>query len=169
MRTYIKIADKIASAASVLVEISVFVIMMLTVADVILRHTARISIVGVTEYSQMLMAIMLLAAGATAEDDSHVKVDIVYNIISRKAKHVCMVVTGFLSMFIAAGIASRAYYETARGIQDHVTYITLQWPQWPFYLIFAIAMTVLFFAALATILKEFQLIRNERREDKTNG
>ena len=66
MRVYLKIVGVIAHACRTLVEVAIIVIMLLTVADVLLRHIAHTTIMGVTEYSQMLMAIILLATCRTS-------------------------------------------------------------------------------------------------------
>lgn len=153
MRIYLKIAEWIAGACRLLVEAAIIVIMLLTVADVILRHTARITIMGVTEYSQMLMAIILLATASTALADGHIKVDILYNRLGRTMQKICVIFTCALSMAISAITAARAFFEVDRAIRDKVTYLTLGWPQWPFYMFFGIAMAALCLAALGVIFK----------------
>ena len=63
MRVYIKIAKVLSDICRYIVEVAIVVIMLLTVADVLLRLIIKHPIMGVSEYSQMLMAIILLAAG----------------------------------------------------------------------------------------------------------
>ena len=153
MRVYLKIVGVIAHACRTLVEVAIIVIMLLTVADVLLRHIAHTTIMGVTEYSQMLMAIILLATASTALSDGHIKVDILYNHLRRTMQKICVILTCIISMGISALTAARAFFEVNRAIRDKITYLTLGWPQWPFYLFFGIAMAALCLAALGVIFK----------------
>ena len=168
MRIYLKIAEMIAAACRILVEIAIVAIMLLTVADVILRHTIHTTIMGVTEYSQMLMAIILLATASTALSDSHIKVDILYNHLGKTRQSICVILTSILSMAISVITAARAFFETDRAIRDHITYLTLAWPQWPFYLLFGIAMAALCIAALGVIFKTIMEMRKKESGVKEN-
>ena len=163
MRIFIRAARVISAACSGLAQISIFGIMILTVIDVILRHTVKTAIVGVTEYSQMLMAIILLATAYAGMSDNHIKVDILMNHMPEKVQKVTSCFTSLLAAVISGLIGSRAYVEALRAFEDHQTYLTLGLVKWPFYLLYALAFTALFITAIALI---FQTIMNLRGTEK---
>ena len=109
----------------------------------------------------MLMSGILLATGYTGMQDGHVKVDIVYNAIPSAAKKTCVIVTSLFSAFISAVIASRSYMESVRALHEMQMFTTLQIVKWPFFLVFAISMTILCLAAIGIILKTILDIRRK--------
>lgn len=133
----------IIKAANVVVMISIIVVMLLTVADVLLRWILNVSIIGVTEYTQILMAIILLSTGATALHDGHIKVDIVMNHCSPRVQNICGTVALLLSLFISAMLTSSIFYEGVRAFQRQLKFTTLQIVKYPFYFAYALAMAVL--------------------------
>lgn len=161
MRTYIKIIQVIADIARYIVEIAIVIIMLLTVADVLGRLLLNTTILGVTEYSQMIMAIILLSAGFTAVQDGHIKVDIVMNAVSRTVQNICAIITWIFSAVIAGLLASSTYGFTARAFRDNQTFTTLGIVKWPFFLSFAIAMSILSLAAISLILKSLLETMND--------
>jgi len=165
MRTYIKIAKVIANIARYIVEAAIVFIMLLTVADVLSRLILNRSILGVAEFSQMLMAIILLAAGYTAIRDEHIKVDIVMNMLTEKAQKIFTIIASILSAGICGLIASRSYIEVARAIREHQTYVTLGFVKWPFFLMYALAMTVMAISAIAIVFEKII----ELKINKTGG
>lgn len=165
MHGFIKITQKISSVAQTIVMVAVVVIMLLTVTDVVLRHTVNIAIVGVTEYSQMLMAIIMLATGSTAMSDGHIKVDILMTHFSQKIQNIVAVATCALSGFISGCIAKQSYVAAMDAYESHLTYISLGIVKWPFYLMYGIALTVLCFAAVALVIKNIHLVLDGRKED----
>lgn len=164
MQGWIRFTRKIASVAQGIVMVAVVVIMLLTVCDVVLRHTVNIAILGVTEYSQMLMALIMLATGATAMEDGHIKVDIIMSRCSQRVQCVGGIITGLLSAFISGLIAVRYFQETVRAFHEHQTYTSLGLVKWPFFGIFAIALTVLCFAAVTLIAKNIYSLGEKGKE-----
>lgn len=163
MRVYIRIAKVIADIARYIVEAAIVVIMLLTVADVLMRLIFNHPILGVSEYSQMLMAIILLAAGYTAMQDGHIKVDLVMNKLSEKVQKIFTIIASILAAAIGGLIASRTYVEVARGIREHQTYVSLGIVKWPFYLMFALAMTVMTISAIAIVFEKIIELRGEQK------
>ncbi len=168
MQGFIKISEKISAIARTVVEIAILALMAVTVADVVLRHTVSISILGVTEFSQILMVIIMLAAGSTALQDGHIKVDILMNRCSRRVQYLAGVVTSLLSAVISLLMAIRAFAETGRAITEHQTYISLGLVKWPFFGMFAVSMAILTFAAVAVGVRNFHSLLDEMKGEGNN-
>ncbi len=164
MRIFIRAAHVISTIVSGLAQVSIFVIMLLTVLDVILRHTIKVAIVGVTEYSQMLMAIILLATAYAGMSDSHVKVDVLMEHVPEKGQKITACVTSLLSAVISAFIASRSFVEVGRAFREHQTYLTLGLVKWPFFLLFALAFSALCVTAIALILQNILELHQIKKE-----
>lgn len=167
MQMFIGFTNKLAAMARRVVEAAIIALMLVTVADVVLRHTVNVSIMGVTEFSQILMAVIMLATGATAMQDGHIKVDIVMNHCPKAVQYICAAITCALSAFISALISIRSFVETGRAFTEHQTYISLGIVKWPFYLIYAAALAILAFAAAALIVKYVHMLM-DGRGGKTN-
>ncbi len=165
MQGFIKITEKISAIARVVVEAAIIALMAVTVADVILRHTVSISILGVTEFSQILMVIIMLATGSTALKDGHIKVDILMNRCTMKVQYLVGIFTSLLAAFISLLMSMRAFAETGRAIREHQTYISLGLVKWPFFGMFAVSMGILAFAAVAVGIKNFHSLTDELKGD----
>ncbi|MCI6018669.1 MAG: TRAP transporter small permease [Clostridiales bacterium] len=164
MRGLIRITQKVASITQTIVMVAVVVIMLLTVTDVVLRHTVNIAIVGVTEYSQMLMAIIMLATGATAMSDGHIKVDILMSRCNSRVQNFVAVITCIFSAIISGLMAARSFQDTARSFTEHQTYTSLGLVKWPFFGMYAVSLTVLCLAAVALIVKYIHLLKDNEEE-----
>lgn len=138
-----KFIKGIVKGANALVMLAIMVIMLLTVADVLLRWIIKQPILGVSEYSQILMVVILLSTAATGLTDSHIKVDVVMNHCPKIVQQICELLTLTFSLFIGVMLSSGIIKEVIRAFSTDIRYTTLGIVKYPFYAIYALAMVVL--------------------------
>lgn len=163
MQVFIKTIRVLSDVSRYVVEAAVIIIMLLTVSDVVCRIFFNTAINGVTEYSQMLMSIILMATAYTAMGDLHIKVDIVMTALSKTVQKICIIITCGFSAVVAGLICSSAFSNAMRAMENNQTYTTLGIVKWPFFLLYAIAMGAL---CLATIALMLNIIVNKTIEQK---
>lgn len=167
----IKKIDKCLSAFTyalgILSGVGVIVIMLLTVADVIMRRVLLTSIIGSYEIVERLLLISVFGTFALAQTSrSHVHVTL---LVSRLPKALGMAVFGVLGLLstFAAGFCGYALIQ--QGIESFnlkTTTAVLQWPLYPFFYIAAFFTFVLAITILWDSVKSFIGIFNEEvRED----
>ena len=159
-----KIMMKLTQIARYIVMVAFVVMMLLTVVDVILRRFFSSPILGVTEYSQMVMVVILLAAACTAMEDSHIKVDILVRKFSPTAQNICELVTLTLSFFVSMLMASRAFQEGMNAIKSKLTFITVKVSKAPFFFLYGFGFFIL---CIAIIFLFVQAIK--RLKDRAKG
>ena len=147
-----KIIKKITAGARVLVMIAVVFMMMITVVDVILRKFFLSPILGVTEYSQMIMVVILLAAASTGMADGHIKVDLLTSRLSPKAQTVCEIITLVLTSGISLLMASSIAWAGIKAIRSGLKFLTIKISQAPFILLYALGMFVMCIAAICLLI-----------------
>ena len=130
-------------AARWVVMVAIVIMMVLTVLDVILRSFFKSPILGVMEYSQMIMVVILLAAASTAMVDKHIKIDILVSRFKPRAKAVCDLVTLAAAFVIAFLIGTRTVSSGIIAIQDELTFLTLGYSKAPFIFLYAAGMFAL--------------------------
>ena len=154
-----KIIKKITAASRILVMVAVVFMMMITVVDVILRKFFLSPIIGVTEYSQMIMVIILLAAASTGMADGHIKVDIVTNALPKKAQAVCEIITLVLTFVISMLMASSIGYAGYKAILSGLKFLTIKISQAPFILLYALGMFVMGIAVICLLIEAVRRLK----------
>lgn len=157
-----KVIKKITEGAKVLVMIAIVLMMMITVVDVVLRKFFASPILGVTEYSQMVMIVILLAAAYTGMADAHIKVDIVTNRLPKKAQDVLQIITLVLTLGISLILSSSITYAGINAFKMKLKFLTVKILQAPFILLYAMGIFVL---ALASICLIVEVIRRMKKHE----
>ena len=114
-----KIVRKITDYAKYIVMAAVVVMMLLTVVDVVIRKLLSSTILGVTEYSQMVMVIILLSTAFTAMNDNHIKVDIVTSHLPETGQHICEIVSLLLSLGMSAFMTGSAFLAGLDAVKNN--------------------------------------------------
>lgn len=154
-----KVIKKLTSAARVLVMVAVVFMMLITVTDVILRKFFLSPIIGVTEYSQMIMVVILLAAASTGMADGHIKVDLVTNMLPKKAQNICEIITLILTFITAMLMASSVAYAGVKAINTGLKFLTVKFPQAPFILLYALGLFVMGIAAICLLIEAIRRLK----------
>lgn len=148
-----KVVKRITTSARLLVMIATVSIMAITVVDVVLRKFFSSPIMGVPEYSQMLMVVILLGAASTGMNDGHIKIDILYNIFPKKMKAVCDMVTTGLSFAISLIIATRSLLEGVDAYGRGIYFLTVRVLRAPFYFVYSAAFLILCMALVVLFIE----------------
>lgn len=154
-----KVIKKITAAARVLVMVAVVFMMLITVVDVILRKFFLSPIIGVTEYSQMIMVVILLAAASTGMADGHIKVDLVTSHLSPKVQTICEIITLILTFGTAMLMASSVAYAGVKAINTGLKFLTVKFPQAPFILLYALGLFVMGVAAICLLIEAIRRLK----------
>ncbi len=157
-----KIIKKITEFARYLVMIAIVFMMLLTVTDVVLRRLFSSPILGVMEYSQMIMVVILLAAASTAMDDGHIKVDLVTSHLPQKVQDVLSIITLVLTFGTALLMATSALKAGLEAVQDNLTFLTVKFSQAPFIFLYALGLFVL---AISTICLIAEAVRRLKKHE----
>ncbi len=153
----------LVSAVSVLAGISLLILMLVTVADVILRAFFKTAITGSNELSVAIMVCAgFLGMAWCAFSDSHIKVDLLVCRLPLKTQKYFYVFNYILVFLISAFIS----LESFNGALD-VKFLgsesqLLGIPQYPFYIVVSfsyllMSITGLFFFIKATFIKEIDV------------
>lgn len=120
------------------------VMMLLTVADVILRYAFSRPIRGSLELTEYFMVIVVyLAVGWCATKKGHVKVDLLVSRFSPRTQAIFDSATCLLSLMICSLICWRGFVEFKAVWLVHRVSDVLGMPAYPFHLILAIGCGVL--------------------------
>jgi len=114
-------------------SVVLFLMMVLTILDVVLRKLASKSILGTVELSEfMLVAVVFFALAHTEVLDGHVKVDLILGRFSRRTQGIVDMCTQFICFVLSLLItwSSFTYSETMR-LSKEVTQDLLL-PKYPF-------------------------------------
>ncbi len=154
-----KVIKKITEGARVLVMVAVVLMMLLTVVDVILRKFFLSPILGVTEYSQMVMVVILLAAASTGMADGHIKVDLVTSHLSPKLQTVCDIISFILTFGISMLMATSIAYAGIKAVKNNLTFLTIKISQAPFIILYAIGMFVMAVAVICLLIEAVRRLK----------
>ncbi len=154
-----KVIKKITEGARVLVMVAVVLMMLLTVVDVILRKFFLSPILGVTEYSQMVMVVILLAAASTGMADGHIKVDLVTSRLSPKWQTVCEIISLILTFGISVLMATSIAYAGIKAVKNNLTFLTIKISQAPFIILYAIGMFVMAVAVICLLIEAVRRLK----------
>ncbi|HPV49632.1 MAG TPA: TRAP transporter small permease [Smithellaceae bacterium] len=124
----------------------IFILMILTAANVLLRKLTGISITGMTEISELMMIILVFFALAQAEImDRHVSVSLLTDRLTSGARKYLAVITSLANaLFYALITAAAIVYGSSLRLSGDVS-MDLQIPKYPFAYIIAFGAAVLSF------------------------
>ena len=129
--------------------ILIVALMLLMVAEVARRTFFNRSILGSTEWAQVLLVCNLSAFSASVLSNRQIKVDILTTRFKPKNKVILEIITLTLTFLTVALLSWQQFIYTMKSFNSHIFYNNINLPQWPFVAIFAFsygvaALTVLF-------------------------
>jgi len=158
-REKMKIIDGLISAARVVVMVATVLVMVLIVADVFLRWLFNSPILGVVEYSQLLMVVLLLATSTAAQEDSHIKIDILYKKFPPKVQAVCDIVTLTLSFCAAMLIATQAFSQGMTASRLGMRFVTIGIARSPFFFLYSAGLLLLCVSIVVLIIEAVRKLK----------
>jgi len=130
-------------------SVVLFLMMVLTILDVVLRKLASKSILGTVELSEfMLLTVVFFALARTETLDGHVKVDLILGRFSERTQGIVDMGTQFICFILALLMtwSSFTYSETMRLSREVTQDLLL--PKFPFIYIVGVGCLILSFTLL---------------------
>lgn len=134
-----------------------FLMMLLTVADVVLRATLNKPIIGATEIAeQMMVGIVFLGLGWCALQGKQIKVDLVVARYSPRTQRIIDLIIYFVGMNLVAIICWRTFMATLTVHEFGLTCAYIGLPKFPFYGLATFGWAVLFVAMASILVKRIK-------------
>ncbi len=153
------------AAASVLSMCSTVVVtamLLLVVADVVLRTFFNMPITGATEITQMMMVGMILGFAKSCLGRDNLRVDFVADMLPRKVQYVLDVATSVLCIGICGLLAWRTFENAMYTKSKNLVYLTLtNVPKWLFVLLLAVG----FAGGIIGFLLRIHKLHSDYREE----
>jgi TRAP-type C4-dicarboxylate transport system permease small subunit len=138
---------KISSYINAVAMATCFAMMLLMASDVVARFVFTSAILGAYELTENFMVVVVgLSFAYTQMKRRHICVDVLTNILPRKAQNVLECVCMLISAGLIGVFAYAQFLQTISVEQARTTSTVLRFSLWPFNLILAIGMTVFFIA-----------------------
>ena len=134
--------------------IFVSAMMLLMVAEVCYRTFFNRSIIGGTEWAQILLLLNMSSFGASILANRQVKVNILTSRFSPKAQVVFDIVILFLSALAIGALSAAQFGYAMTSFKQHVSYVNIPVPQWPFVAVFAMSYGVAAITALLLVVRK---------------
>jgi len=156
-----KVIKAIIKALTIMCGVLVCGMLLLVCADVFLRYVFKAPINGAIELEQMLNVTLMLALGTTVLAGNHIKVDIVADLLPKKAQKILTIITHIISLLVFALIAWQAFESCAYMIRRNIRYSSLRFPTWPFYLLIGLG----FAGGVIALVHEIILLSRSRDDE----
>ena len=129
-------------------------LMLLMVAEVILRSIFGKAILGATEWACMLLLFELTSIGAAVLSNRMIKVNMVTVRMPAKAQVILDIVMLILCTGTVGVVAWRQFVYAMKSMADGTRYVTIGLPQWPFIVLFALSYAVGAITALLVVIRK---------------
>ena len=120
-----RIASSVAGILGMLV-------MALLIIDIIFRYLGS-PVLGVSQLSVLLMMVMIyLGFSHCEENDEHVRLDMLQNLISKKSERLVSVIVGVLALIACFLLSFAVYYDLGQSInRNEMVEGAVSFPVWP--------------------------------------
>jgi TRAP-type C4-dicarboxylate transport system permease small subunit len=151
---------RIVTRISNTLAMGVLVIMMLlTVADVLLRYAFRRPILGTVELTEyMMIPVVFLAIPWCAMKGAHAKIDLVIERLPPRVQAIFDSVSGLIGLFMISLICWQGLLESKNMWVSHIGADMLNVPTYPFYLIVGIGAFLFALVLLLYIIKNVERV-----------
>ena len=152
-----KILDAIPRIAGLVAVGVLFLMMLLTVADVLLRATLGKPIIGATEITeQMMVAVVFLGLGWCALQGKQISVELFASRYKPRTQRLIDLMVYFVGLIVVAGLCWRTLVTTLTVHRLGITCAYIGVPKYPFYALAAFGWAVLFVAMASLIIKRIK-------------
>ena len=149
-----KVIRGLCRVFTVLCMIFVSAMMLLMVAEVLYRTFFNRSIIGGTEWAQILLLLNMSSFGASILANRQVKVNILTSRFSPKAQVIFDIVILFLSAAAIGALSAAQFGYTLTSFKQHISYVNIPVPQWPFVAVFAMSYGVAAITAVLLVVRK---------------
>ena len=152
-----KIIDAVPRIAGLVAMGVLFLMMLLTVADVVLRATLNKPIIGATEIiEQMMVAIVFLGLGWCALQGKQIRVELFASRYTPGTQRVIDLMIYFVGMILVAMTCWRTVMSTLTVMDLGITCSYIEVQKYPFYALAAFGWAVLFVAMASLFVKRIK-------------
>ena len=152
-----KTIDAIPRIAGLVAMGVLFLMMLLTVADVVLRAALNKPIIGATEIiEQMMVAVVFLGLGWCALQGKQISVELFASRYKPGTQRVIDLIMYFIGMIMVAVTCWRTVMSTLRVMDFGITCSYIEVPKYPFYALAALGWAILFAAMASLFLKRIK-------------
>ena len=152
-----KIIDAIPRIAGLVAMGVLFLMMLLTVADVVLRAALNKPIIGTTEIiEQMMVAVVFLGLGWCALQGKQIRVELFVSRYTPGTQRVIDLIVYLVGLLLVGMICWRTTVEILTVKRLGLTCAYIEVPKFPFYALAAIGWTVLFVAMASLFVKRIK-------------
>ena len=152
-----KIIDAVPRIAGLVAMGVLFLMMLLTVADVVLRATLNKPIIGATEIiEQMMVAIVFLGLGWCALQGKQIRVELFASRYTPGTQRVIDLIIYFVGMILVAMTCWRTVMSTLTVMDLGITCSYIEVQKYPFYALAAFGWAVLFVAMASLFVKRIK-------------
>ena len=134
--------------------IFVSAMMLLMVAEVGYRTFFNRSIIGGTEWAQILLLLNMSSFGASVLANRQVKVNILTSRFSPKLQVLFDIVIVFLSALAIGALSAAQFGYALKSFNQHISYVNIPVPQWPFVAVFAMSYGVAAITAVLLVIRK---------------
>ena len=127
---------------------------LLIVSDVIARHIFHSPIQGGAEWAQVLLVSCMTSLGASIMTGSMVDIDMLTKTFKPKAQLILEVVILVASLIMIALIAYQQFVQGMRSLDRNVVWSAINFPQWPFLVLFGVSYAVAALVVIMTIIRK---------------
>jgi TRAP-type C4-dicarboxylate transport system permease small subunit len=125
-------------------QVTLVLMVLLTVADVCLRYVFNRPILGSYELTEFMMAVLVFSTiGYTMAVKGHVVVDLVFNQLPQRARDILECITSFMAFILFAIVTWRNVLQAHTAWERHDVTAELFIPISPFILFVALGIAVL--------------------------
>lgn len=154
MEKVTNVVNKITRILVIVSYVAFLFIMLITVADIIMRLITNSSILGAYELVEKAMVCGVFAAFAfTQSEHGHVQITLVIAKFPKRLQFFIMMLNNLLSVVATIMVAYGAYRQSIVAFNSHYTTGVLYIPTYPFYYVEIVAMAILVLAFLLDAVK----------------
>ena len=166
MRKVERMMTLIIEACGIIGVVILLAMMMMTVADVIMRYFFRQPIIGSMEISVTLMVcVVFLGIGWCALNDGHISVEIITGKLSKRGQALLNGFDNIVTLVLALIITWRSFMEALSVKDMEVTSPILGIPRYPFVFVTSFGFFLLFSAALILFTKNIKSAKDPDGKD----
>ncbi len=162
MQKIVKTIERIVNVFNIIAVVALVAMLLLVCANVVMRYIFKNPIPGTYELTKVLMICLTPAIAVTMMSKQTVWVDVFTSKFSRRAQLISDIISLPLSIGII-GIMAWQGFTMILSSYEKGTYSSImnfRLPEWPFRIVYFIAMTVTTLAAIAFTIDRFMQYKN---------
>ena len=141
---------------------------LLIVADVIARHLFHSPIQGGAEWAQVMLVSCMTSLGASIMTGSMVDINMLTKTFKPKAQLILEVIILIASLVMIILIAYQQFIQGMRSMERNVVWTAINFPQWPFLILFGISYAVAALVVVMTIIRKIIVLTKNGNVNEEN-